>query len=241
MDHHCPWLNQCVSHFTFPHFIRFLFYAVFSMGYLEYFLYVRASVVWKSRHMPSYLGPTAFQLAHLFVLLMANSVTLFALIILLIRSLWALGGNVTAIESWEIERHKTLLRRARYFGGYLDGPDGIKVRIQKQEFPYDIGIWNNVKAGMGGSVNVFGWFWPFSATPDRSTGLKFEVNEFEDPELSWPPPDPDRIPRISRPMNADSAFPVEHFNDAQKEIEAFRRRQSEDMQRRNFNSPFQRR
>jgi palmitoyltransferase len=26
---------------------------------------------------------------------------------------------------------------------------------------------------------VFGWFWPFSATPDRSTGLKFEVNEFE--------------------------------------------------------------
>jgi palmitoyltransferase len=88
------------------------------------------------------------------MLLMANSLTLFVLIILLIRALWSLGGNVTAIESWEIERHKTLLRRARYFGGYLDGPDGIKVRIQKQEFPYDIGIWNNIKAGMGGSTNV---------------------------------------------------------------------------------------
>jgi hypothetical protein len=26
---------------------------------------------------------------------------------------------------------------------------------------------------------VFGWFWPFSATPDRSTSLEFEVNGFE--------------------------------------------------------------
>lgn len=85
---------------------------------------------------------------------MVNSLTLFALSILLIRTIWSLGGNVTTIESWEIERHKTLLRRARHLGGYLEGPDGIKVRIKKQEFPYDIGIWENIKAGMGGSSNV---------------------------------------------------------------------------------------
>jgi palmitoyltransferase len=83
-----------------------------------------------------------------------NSLTLFALFVLLVRSIWAIGANVTTIESWEIERHKTLLRRARYFGGYLDGPDGMKVRIRKQEFPYDVGILSNVKAGMGGSWNV---------------------------------------------------------------------------------------
>lgn len=94
------------------------------------------------------------QIGHLFVLFVVNSLTLFALFILLIRSLWSLGTNTTTIESWEIERHKTLLRRARYFGGYLDGPGGVKVRIEKQEFPYDIGIWGNVKAGMGGSANV---------------------------------------------------------------------------------------
>lgn len=39
-------------------------------------------------------------------------------------------------------------------GGYLDGPGGVRVHIQKQEFPYDIGIWNNIKYGMGGSANV---------------------------------------------------------------------------------------
>lgn len=57
--------------------------------------------------------------------------------------------NTTTIESWEIERHETLLRRARPFGGFLEGPDGIRVRIIKQEFPYDIGFWKNIKQGMG--------------------------------------------------------------------------------------------
>lgn len=91
---------------------------------------------------------------HLFVLIVLNSITVFALFILLVRTLWSLGSNVTTIESWEIERHKALVRRARPFGGYLDGPDGVRIRIKKQEFPYDIGIWANIKAGMGESRNV---------------------------------------------------------------------------------------
>jgi len=62
---------------------------------------------------------------------------------------WCLAINNTSIEGWEIERHETLLQRARYLGGYLDGPDGTKVRIVRQEFPYDIGIWRNFKQGMG--------------------------------------------------------------------------------------------
>ena len=101
-----------------------------------------------------YLGPSAFQLVHLFTLVAVNSVTLFALSVLFVRSLWSLGSNTTTIEGWEIERHEALLRRARVLGGYLDGPDGVKVKIERQEFPYDIGIWNNVKQGMGQSSNV---------------------------------------------------------------------------------------
>ncbi len=53
MDHHCPWTINCVSHRTFPHFFRFLFYAVLSTTYLEYLLYIRAALVWNGRNLPS--------------------------------------------------------------------------------------------------------------------------------------------------------------------------------------------
>lgn len=115
--------------------------------------------------------------------------------------------NTTTIESWEIERHETLVRRARVLGGHLDGPGGVRIRIKKQEFPYDIGIFANVRQGMGGSINVslsyfslsysrtgtneltssqfISWLWPFASTPDRKTGWEFETNGFEGmPRLS---------------------------------------------------------
>ncbi|KAF4210136.1 hypothetical protein CNMCM5878_004885 [Aspergillus fumigatiaffinis] len=194
--HHCKTCQRCIPKMDHH-----------CMGYLETLLFERASIVWSSRHLPSYLGPSLGQLIHLFILLVVNSLTWLALFILLLRSVWSLALNTTTIESWEIERHETLLRRARHFGGYLSGPGGIQVRIKKQEFPYDIGIWSNIKAGMGGSANVLSWFWPFAATPDPSTGLEFEVNGFEDPNLSWPPPDPDRIPLPAKreDMSADIA------------------------------------
>lgn len=92
-------------------------------------------------------------MTQLFVLIVINSMTVFAIFILLVRTIWALAINTTTIESWEIDRHEELVRRARPFGGILEGPAGVQVRIQKQEFPYDIGIWENIKAGMG-SGNV---------------------------------------------------------------------------------------
>jgi palmitoyltransferase len=95
-----------------------------------------------------YHGPSPFQLVHLFLLIVFNSLALFALGILWIRAVWCLIVNTYTIEGWEIERHGVLLRRARVMGGYLDGPDGTKVRIIRQEFPYDIGFWANVVQGM---------------------------------------------------------------------------------------------
>ncbi|KAL4914602.1 DHHC palmitoyltransferase-domain-containing protein [Aspergillus aurantiobrunneus] len=231
MDHHCPWTSNCVSHFTFPHFVRFLFYAVVGIAYLETRLFERVSKIWGSRNLPSYLGPSVAQIGHLFVLFVTNSLTLFALFVLLVRTLWSLGSNTTTIESWEIERHETLLRRARQFGGYLPGPGGINVEISKQEFPYDIGIWSNIKAGMGGSANVISWFWPLARTPDRGTGLEFELNGFEDPTVSWPPPDPDRIPLPPREQGHAFAYGTAETT-VHIDIEAFNRRKAADLKRR---------
>ncbi|KIX01631.1 uncharacterized protein Z518_09357 [Rhinocladiella mackenziei CBS 650.93] len=231
MDHHCPWTVNCVSHFTFPHFVRFLWYAVSAMCYLEYFLYVRAEVVWQNRMLPSYLGPSITQLLHLFILILVNSLTLFLVSITFLRTVWGLGANVTTIESWEIERHHQLLRRARVLGGYLDGPDGVRIKMVRQEFPYDIGIWNNIVQGMG-SANPIAWFWPFSATP-KTSGSTFETNGFEDPGTTWPPPDPDRMPRMDRPLDPHDAFVHHHPGPSPSdEMIAFKQRQQVDVQQR---------
>ncbi|KAK2758762.1 Palmitoyltransferase [Arachnomyces sp. PD_36] len=140
--------------------------------------------------------------------------------------------NTTTIEGWEISRHRTLVRRSRVLGGFLDGPDGTKIRIKKQEFPYDIGIWKNLRDGMG-SANPLQWFWPFAATPHHGAGLEFEVNGFEDAHTSWPPPDPDRIHRRFEPLQstATSPFAVREQSAANFDVEAFRRRQQADLQR----------
>ncbi|KAF2234516.1 zf-DHHC-domain-containing protein [Viridothelium virens] len=229
MDHHCPWTLNCVSHRVFPHFIRFLFYAVAAMTCLGYFLYLRAALIFQSRNLPSYLGPSVLQLTHLFLLLLTTFLTWTALTILLLRTAYSLFTNTTTIESWELERHATLLHRARHFGGVLDGPDGQRIPIRKQEFPYDIGIWRNCVQGMG-AANPLAWFWPFAASPSVESGLEFEVNGFESEDAVWPPPDPDRMARgWPRPWEEGRSAFV--HGDEGVDVEAFRRRQEQDIKR----------
>jgi len=176
-------------------------------------------------------------------LTVTNSLVLFALTLLLGRTIWGLALNITTIEGWEIERHETLLRRARTLGGSLDGPDGTKIRIQHQEFPWDIGIWRNLCQTMG-TWNPIAWFWPLAFSPKPESGLVFEHNEIEgmskypstyrmcyanqypiDPSKPWPPPDPDRMYRTPRASLAGDGFTQS------MDIEAFRMRQEADLQR----------
>ncbi|KAI5366005.1 putative palmitoyltransferase, DHHC domain, palmitoyltransferase PFA4 [Septoria linicola] len=224
MDHHCVWTANCVSHKTIPHFIRFLVYAVASMAYLEYFLLVRVAPIWGKRSLPSYLGPSVLQLSHIFVLCAVNSFVLFALTLLLGRTLWSLAVNTWTIEGWEIERHDAVLRRARVLGGYLEDPQGNKVLIEHQEFPWDIGIWANICQGMG-SRNSLAWLWPLSRSPSVQSGLSYKHNEIDDPSKPWPPPDPDRLFRVERKPFVGDGFTKSW------DVDDFKKRQAADLAR----------
>lgn len=59
------------------------------------------------------------------------------------------------------------------------------------------------------------------------SGLDFEVNGFEHPERTWPPPDPDRMPRVAATARTgERAFVHDDGG-----VEAFKRRQTEDLKR----------
>jgi len=199
---------------------------------LEYFLIQRCIPIWHDRNIPSYLGPTTLQLSHLLVLILLNSTTLFALSILLLHSIYSLATNTTMIESWEIERHESLLQRAKKLGGFVYAPGGKKLRVIRQEFPFDIGIWRNLCQGMG-TRNFFMWFSPLGGSPKAESGVEWETNGFEDEDTQWPPPDPDRMPRPEFSIESRQAFVHNdsQHNSPEDEIAAFRRRQQADLKR----------
>ncbi|KAK6505356.1 Palmitoyltransferase [Arthrobotrys musiformis] len=227
MDHHCPWTFNCVGYRTWPHFIRFLSFVIAACSYLETFLVGKCMEIWKWRDMPAYLGPSTTNLILLVILLIVNTITDFAIIVLWIRIISNIAEGYTTIEWWEQERHDALVRR--------------KV-VRRQVFPFDIGIYTNICLFMNGGI--FTWWFPF--LPNRSIGeggiggsgggLRYEVNGFEKSWLAWPPPDPEK-------------FGINERRHMQKELEggpwttgeydvsdvyAFRRRQREDMKRRGY-------
>lgn len=132
---------------------------------------------------------------------MVNSLTLFALSILLSKTVWGLFANVTTIEGWEIERHEAVLRRARAMGGYLFGADGEEIRIERQEFPWDIGFLKNICQAMG-TWNPVMWVLPFAPSPSLESGLVFEHNGIEGEMLSLHSIPSDDLSRSQQAMAA---------------------------------------
>lgn len=62
--------------------------------------------------------------------------------------------------------------------------------------------------------------------------MHFEVNDIEDSSLTWPPPDPDRMPRATRKKENENPFTYGEGNDEQNaSVEAFKRRQQKDLER----------
>lgn len=242
MDHHCPWTSNCVSLTTFPHFLRFLLYTNVSLWYLAHLLYLRFAAIWGNRLLPSYLGPSLPVLVHLTLLSLVCFFTSLALFILFFSTLRGWVLNETMIEGWELDRHTAVCDRNRRDGGEfwsITGPDGKKMRLEKVEFPYDIGIFANLSQAMGTSNPIL-WFFPFAGNPDISksgngVGWEWPENGLNTKEGMWPPPDPDKVRRSAQggwPSARDpESIRVPRYGSKEEELEAFKTRQEADLQR----------
>lgn len=101
-----------------------------------------------------------------------------------------------------MERHEAVIERGGRDWWDIHGPDGKKVRIEKIEFPYDLGIFTNMAQAMGTS-NFFLWPFPFSAGPKvgmkgKGNGWEWKENGFNRKEGMWPPLDPEKMRRANR-------------------------------------------
>lgn len=243
MDHHCPWTGNCVSLQTFPHFLRFLVFANVSLWALLRLLFGRARALWSSRAMPAYLGPSTGQLVSLTILSLVGAATTLVLGIMLFTTVKGWVFNMTMIEGWEVERHEAVLDRYDPDddeGAAAAGP----LELQAIEFPYDLGIFDNMAQAMG-TRNVLLWFFPFAGGPTisltgKGTGWEWEENGFNPTEGMWPPPDPEKARRatVGWPGSASRLGPggpgpgFREYGSAEEAKAEFLKRQELDLRRR---------
>lgn len=209
MDHHCPWTANCVSHTTFPYFLRFLVFTNISLWIQLRLVYIRFAALWAERHKPSYLGPSVSSLVALTLLGLVGGFTAFLLLVMLVTTVKGWVKNETMVEGAERETHEAEVersRRQRGEGWWIDADEDSRRsaggRIKEVEFPYDIGFFANMAQAMG-TRNVFLWFWPLAGGPgipvpdyDYETGAaapgagmpwEWPENGFNAREGMWPP------------------------------------------------------
>lgn len=137
------------------------------------------------------------------------------------------------IEAWEIEHHDAVIERSKTksMRGYVYANGGRKVRVSKIEFPFDIGIWENMVQAMG-TGNLLMWINPFAGGPSVESAGRWEENGFNDREGMWPPPDPDKLGRRAGCVGVET-YKVEEkvYGSVEEERDAFRRRQELDLRR----------
>lgn len=184
MDHHCPWINNCVGYDNYGHFVRFVIYVDLAT------IYVLALMVWRIRsimddirHFRFQAEPSTTEIVFLVIDLVLDIVVLMCVGVLSAYHIYCTTRNQSTIEGWERSKVKTLIERGK---------------IPPTSYPFGVGILKNIKSVLGN--NPLLWLWPQKMPSD---GLHFPVCEGIDPRAAyvWPPRDPDDLrPSIfSRP------------------------------------------
>ncbi|WVQ98972.1 hypothetical protein IAU59_006104 [Kwoniella sp. CBS 9459] len=195
LDHHCPWIANCVGFNNQGHFLRFLLWVDLATSYHLLMVAGRVMSVAHSYHEEPSLSDILF-----LVFNFAACVPVWLCVgMFSMYHVYLACGNSTTIEGWEKDKVATLVRRGK---------------IKEIKYPYNIGIISNINSVLG--PNPLLWLWPQKM---RGDGLSFPVNPEagdSDVQYSWPPQDPSRLPEPRPLPSGTSAFVYgnEGFNPA---------------------------
>eukprot|EP01130_Rhizamoeba_saxonica_P006583 TRINITY_DN261_c0_g3_i1.p1 TRINITY_DN261_c0_g3~~TRINITY_DN261_c0_g3_i1.p1 ORF type:complete len:321 (+),score=35.63 TRINITY_DN261_c0_g3_i1:94-1056(+) len=161
MDHHCPWINNCVGFRNHKYFVLFLFYASVCLTYFlilccgRFYYAVRMSGRNRGKLLIS-PGDVLMIISHLVLTL---PVTL-GIISLLFYQLSCMKENLTSIETYIKKQYKRGAKKA-----------GLKKWI----WFYDHGAINNYRKTLGPSIK----FWLLPIPYEMGNGLEYKTRFYD--------------------------------------------------------------